>query len=239
MAETRTALVTGANRGIGLEIARELARLGVLTAIGSRDKAKGEAAAAQMMAEGLEPAVVELDVTNGESVQAAVAETRHLFGRIDILVNNAGVLIGSGDGGAPITVANVPIDDVLATFEANTLGPLRMIQAVLPHMREFGYGRIVNMSSTLGQLAEMGGGHIAYKLSKTALNALTRTAAGDIGPGNIKVNSMCPGWVKTDMGGPNAARSVEEGAETAVWLATLDEDGPTGGFFRDKKPIAW
>ncbi|KUO63866.1 MAG: short-chain dehydrogenase [Alphaproteobacteria bacterium BRH_c36] len=239
MAETRTALVTGGNRGIGLEISRQLARLGVLTAIGSRDKAKGEAAASELRAEGLEPAVVELDVTSSESVQAAVAQTCHLFGRIDILVNNAGVLEGSAAAGGATNVANVPIEEVLSTLDANTVGPLRMIQAVLPFMQKEDYGRIVNISSTLGQLAEMGGGYTSYRLSKTALNALTRTAAGDIGPGNIKVNSMCPGWVRTDMGGPNATRSVTEGAETAIWLATLEDDGPTGGFFRDKKPIGW
>ncbi|MBU1211082.1 MAG: SDR family oxidoreductase [Alphaproteobacteria bacterium] len=239
MAETRTALVTGGNRGIGLEISRQLARLGVLTAIGSRDKAKGEAAAAQLRAEGLEPAVVELDVTRSESVEAAVAQTCHLFGRIDILVNNAGVLQGSTAAAGATNVANVPIEEVLSTLDANTIGPLRMIQAVLPYMQKEGYGRIVNISSTLGQLSEMGGGYTSYRLSKTALNALTRTAAADIGPGNIKVNSMCPGWVRTDMGGPNATRSIEEGAETAIWLATLEDDGPTGGFFRDKKPIGW
>jgi len=239
MAETRTALVTGGNRGIGLEVARQLARLGVLTVIGSRDRANGEAAAAGLVAEGLEPAVVQLDVTNSESVRAAVEETRHLFGRIDILVNNAGMVPGSLEASAASNVGNVRTEDILATFDANTLGPLRMIQAVLPYMRAEGYGRIVNVSSMLGELADMGGAHTAYRISKTALNVLTRTGAADIGAGNIKINSACPGWVKTDMGGANAPRSTAEGAETIVWLATLDDDGPTGGFFRDKKPVAW
>lgn len=239
MAETRTALVTGANRGIGLEIARQLARGGVVTAIGARNRATGEAAAAELIAEGLEPAVVELDVTDAGSVEAAVAQTKHLFGRIDILVNNAGVLQGSAAGAAASSVSSVSVEEVRDTFEVNTIGALRMMQAVLPQMIEEGYGRIVNMSSELGQLSEMGGGFTAYRLSKTALNALTRTAAADIRHSNIKINSMTPGWVKTDMGGPNAVRSVEEGAKTAVWLATLAEDGPTGGFFHDNKPIAW
>jgi NAD(P)-dependent dehydrogenase (short-subunit alcohol dehydrogenase family) len=239
MAETRTALVTGGNRGIGLEIAQQLARQGILTAIGSRDFAKGEAAAAQLIAEGLEPVVVELDVRSGESVHAAVDKTKHLFGRIDILVNNAGILLERGRDGTAGNVIEVSIDKVFENFEVNTVGPLRMIQAVLPGMLEAGYGRIVNLSSGLGQLSEMSGGHTAYRLSKVALNGLTRTAAADIGQGNIKVNTMCPGWVRTDMGGEDATRSVSEGAETAVWLATLSEDGPTGGFFRDKKPIAW
>jgi len=239
MAATRTALVTGGNRGIGLEIARQLSRLGVLTAIGSRDLARGEAAAAELVAEGLEPVVVELDVTDDESVQAAIERIVHLFGSVDILVNNAGLLVGSTEGAAGSSVQSVSIDEVRSTFEANTVGPLRMIQAVLPHMIESGYGRIVNISSDLGQLAEMGGGFTAYRLSKTALNALTRTAAGDLGQGNIKINSMSPGWVKTEMGGPNALRTVEEAAETAIWLATLEDDGPSGGFFYERKPIAW
>lgn len=239
MAETRTALVTGGNRGIGLEIAQQLARQGILTAIGSREFAKGEAAAAQLISEGLEPVVVELDVTSRESVRAAVDKTQHLFGRIDILVNNAGILLERARDGSAGNVIEVSIDTVMKSFEANTVGPLRMIQAVLPGMLEAGYGRIVNLSSGLGQLSDMGGGHTAYRLSKAALNALTRTAAADIGQGNVKVNTMCPGWVRTDMGGEDATRSVSEGAETAVWLATLPEDGPTGGFFRDKKPIAW
>lgn len=239
MTETRAALVTGGNRGIGLEIVRQLARLGILTALGSRDRAKGEEAAAQLTAEGLEPAVVELDVTDGESVKSAVAETCHLFGRIDILVNNAGILLERPSLGTAGGVEEVTIETVLKTFDANTLGPLRMMQAVLPLMREEGYGRIVNLSSGMGQFAEMGAGQTAYRLSKAALNALTRTAAADLGQGNIKINAMCPGWVQTEMGGPGATRPVEEGAETAVWLATLDLDGPTGGLFRDKKAIAW
>ncbi len=239
MADTRTALVTGGNRGLGLEIAQQLARQGILTAIGSRDIAKGEAAAAQLIAEGLEPVVVELDVTSGDSVHAAVDKTRHLFGRIDILVNNAGILLERSRDGTVGNVMEVSIDKVFECFDVNTVGPLRMLQAVLPGMLEEGYGRIVNLSSGYGQLSDMGAGFTAYRLSKAALNALTRTAAADIAQGNIKVNAVCPGWVQTDMGGEDAARSVSEGAETAVWLATLEEEGPTGGFFRDKKQIAW
>ena len=239
MAETRTALVTGGNRGIGFEVAHQLARMGILTAIGSRSLANGEEAAMQLVTEGLEPVVVQLDVTSDESVRAAVNKVNHLFGRIDILVNNAGILLERSSNNTIGSVVDVPIEKVLETFDVNTLGPLRMIQAILPSMLEVGYGRIVNLSSGLGQLSEMGAGHTAYRLSKAALNALTRTAAADIGLGNIKVNTMCPGWVRTDMGGQDAARTVSEGAETAIWLATLPEDGPTGGYFRDKKPIAW
>ncbi|CFX49744.1 Short-chain dehydrogenase [Candidatus Filomicrobium marinum] len=238
MAETRVALVTGANRGIGLEIVRQLGRLGVMPIIASRELDKGKRAAEQLASEGLEPAVVQLDVDDPQSIATGVANAKDLFGRIDILVNNAGILIDGPSSGAP-TVENVPLSIVQQTFTTNIFGPLLMIQAVLPTMKEIGYGRIVNLSSGLGQLSEMGGGYPAYRMSKAALNTLTRTLASDLGHGDIKVNAMCPGWVKTDMGGPEATRSPEEGAETAVWLATLDDSGPTGGFFRDKKQIAW
>lgn len=238
MTDTRVALVTGANRGIGLEIVRGLSRLGVMTALAARDVEAGRAAADALSSEGLEPAPIELDVKDDASVKQAIAETLHLFGRIDILVNNAGVLLDPS-GEEATTVANVPLPLVQETLEINTVGPLRMMQAVLPVMTEAGYGRIVNMSSGLGQLSDMGAGRVAYRMSKTALNALTRTAAAECDSGDIKINAMCPGWVRTNMGGPEATRSVEEGAETALWLATLGEDGPTGGFFRDKQPIAW
>jgi NAD(P)-dependent dehydrogenase (short-subunit alcohol dehydrogenase family) len=238
MAETRVALVTGANRGIGFEVARQLARLGIMTVLGSRSLDKGKAAAEPLAAEGLVAPVVALDVTDQASVRAAVAETMGLFGRIDILVNNAGVMLDRS--GTPNFVAStIEAAVVRATFDVNVLGPLAMSQAVLPIMRDQGYGRIVNVSSGMGQLSEMGAEHPAYRMSKAALNALTRTLAAELGEGAIKVNSMCPGWVKTDLGGSDAPRTVEQGAETAVWLAMLPDDGPSGGFFRDKKPIAW
>ena len=238
MSETRVALVTGANRGIGLETVRQLARQGIMTVLGSRDLASGQRAAEELASEGLEPAPVALDVTDAASVANAVAETLHLFGRLDILVNNAGVLLdpAADEGG---TVAALPVETLIRTLDINTVGAFRMTQAVLPAMTQAGYGRIVNMSSGLGQLSDMEGGRVAYRMSKTALNALTRVTAAETSAFGIKANAMCPGWVRTDMGGPDATRSVEEGAETAVWLAMLSEDGPTGGYFRDKKPIPW
>ncbi len=238
MAETRIALITGANRGIGFEILRQLARRGVVTVLASRDLEKGKAAAATLASEGLDPAVVALDVADGDSVRDGVASVVDLYGRIDVLVNNAGILL---EGFTPedASVFDAPIERVRETLEVNTIGPLRLIQAVVPRMKTQGYGRIVNLSSGAGQLADMEGGYPAYRMSKAALNALTRITAAELGPGDIKINAMCPGWVKTEMGGPNATRTVEKGAETAVWLATLPDDGPTGGFFRDMKPIAW
>jgi NAD(P)-dependent dehydrogenase (short-subunit alcohol dehydrogenase family) len=238
MADTRIALVTGANRGIGLEIVKQLSRVGLMAVLGSRNVAKGREAAAKLASEGLEPPVVALDVTDEGSIRAALDEVMSLFGRIDVLVNNAGIL---REGQTPDVSKVLALSPSLAleTYGTNTLGPLRMIQAVVPVMLKGGYGRVVNLSSGAGQLAEMGGGFPAYRMSKAALNALTRITAAELGPAPIKVNAMCPGWVRTDLGGPNATRSVEQGAETAVWLATLPEAGPTGGFFRDKAPIAW
>lgn len=238
MTDKRVALVTGANRGMGLEIVRQLSRLGLIAVLAARDLEKGKVAAATLAAEELDVPIVALDVTDADSIRAAVAEVRGLFGRIDVLVNNAAIL---KEGLLPedTSVLDVSGDLVNLTFLTNTVGPLRMIQATVPGMRERGYGRIVNLSSGAGQLAEMGSGFPAYRLSKSALNALTRITAAELGAHEIKINSVCPGWVRTDMGGLHATRTVEHGAETAVWLATLPEDGPTGGFFRDMKPIPW
>jgi NAD(P)-dependent dehydrogenase (short-subunit alcohol dehydrogenase family) len=238
MAETRIALVSGANRGIGLEIVRQLARRGTVAVIGARDVAKGQAAAESLAAEGLDAPVVQLDVEDGTSIVDAVAEIVALFGRIDILVNNAAVLI-DGPGGFKSSLFDLKSETARRTFETNVLGPLRLTQAVVPIMQRTGYGRIVNLSSGAGQLSDMRSGFPAYRMSKAALNALTRVTASELASTNIKVNAVCPGWVRTDMGGTEAERPVEIGAETPVWLATLPDDGPTGGFFRDRRPIAW
>ena len=238
MADTRIALVTGANRGIGLEIVRQLSRQGLTAVLASRDLAKGRAAAASLSYAAPEPPVVALYVTEPDSIRSAVAEVLDRYGRIDVLVNNAGIL-KEGFSPQDSSVFDVPVDLVVLTYLTNTVGPLRLIQAVAPGMRERGYGRIVNLSSGAGQLADMGSGFPAYRMSKAALNSVTRLSAAELGAGDIKINAMCPGWVKTAMGGPNATRPVEKGAETAVWLATLPADGPSGGFFRDMKPIPW
>lgn len=235
MPNQRVALVTGANRGIGLEIVRQLAGNGITAILGSRDGAKGEAAAKRI---GLDVPVLALDVTSRKSIDAAIAEIRRRFGRLDVLVNNAAILI-DGPGGFNASLFDATEDVFRRTFETNVLAPLEVTQAALPLMRTGGYGRIVNVSSSAGQLAGMGPGFPIYRMSKAALNAMTIILAHELGRGNFKVNAADPGWVRTDMGGANAERSVEKGAETPVWLATLPDDGPTGGFFRDKKPIAW
>jgi NAD(P)-dependent dehydrogenase (short-subunit alcohol dehydrogenase family) len=238
MAETRVALVSGANRGIGLEIVRQLSRLGVVAVIGARDLEKGRAAADKLTTEGLEVPAVALDVTSPDSCKAAIEEVKKLLGRCDILVNNAGILIDEPPG-FDSSLFDLKSETALKTYETNVLGPVRLTQACVPLMREQNYGRIVNVSSGAGQLSDMSKGFPAYRMSKSALNALTRITAAEVSGTNIKVNAVCPGWVMTDMGGPNATRTVEQGASCPVWLATLPDNGPSGGFFRDNKPIAW
>ena len=172
-----------------------------------------------------------LDVRDPDSVGAAIAGIEANPGSLDVLVNNAGIY------GVPTGAADYDLDEAHEVFETNVFGPWRLIQASLPLLRSSASPRIVNVSSGAGQLAEMGGGHAAYRLSKAALNALTRTLAAD--EPQISVNSICPGWVRTDMGGSSAPRSVEDGADTAVWLATMADDVPSGGFFRNREPIPW
>ena len=176
---------------------------------------------------------VELDVTDDQSVGAAIAGIESGPGSLDVLVNNAAIY------GEPAAAADYDLGLAHEVFETNVFGPWRVIQAALPLLRDSGSPRIVNLSSGDGQLAEMGGGRAAYRLSKTALNALTRTLAADERGSGLLVNAICPGWVRTDMGGESAPRSVAEGADTAVWLANLPDDGPSGGFFRNREPIDW
>jgi NAD(P)-dependent dehydrogenase (short-subunit alcohol dehydrogenase family) len=228
--DKRIAVVTGANRGIGLEICRQLARAGMHVILTARDEAKGKAAAKKLGVESHQ-----LDVDSDESVKAFARWIKDTHGRCDVLINNAGVMLDPRGS----RVLDSKIETYRDTLETNLIGPLRMIQAIAPLMKKQGYGRIVNMSSGQGQLSDMGVGTPAYRVSKTALNALTRTTAADLHGTGILANAMCPGWVRTDMGGSGAPRSVEQGADTALWLATLPDNGPTGGYFRDRKPIPW
>src|SRR3954469_12406122 len=234
-AVARIALVSGGNRGIGLEICRQLAKHGVSVVLTARDATKGKAAVKALADEGLQADFQRLDVTSCRSIRSCVAAVAERHGRIDVLVNNAGVLLDSRGS----RFLDTPLESYRDTLEANLFGPLQLAQAVVPLMKANRYGRIVNLSSGLGQLSEMSSGTPAYRISKTALNALTRILAAEYRESNILVNSMCPGWVRTRMGGEGAPRTPEQAAETAVWLATLPGDGPTGGFFRDRQPIAW
>jgi NAD(P)-dependent dehydrogenase (short-subunit alcohol dehydrogenase family) len=226
----RVALVTGANRGIGHEVVRQLATKGLSTILAARDSDKAEAAAHALAAAGLPVTGRQLDVTDQGGVDALAKG----LDRLDVLVNNAGIYLDED-----VAAVDPDLDRIRMTLETNLFGAWRTTVALLPQMRAGGYGRIVNVSSGAGQLADMWGSSPGYRVSKTALNAVTRMLAYELADTNILVNSVCPGWVRTDMGGRGASRSVEEGADTAVWLATLPDDGPSGGFFRDRKPIPW
>ncbi len=230
----KVTLVTGANRGIGLGVVRGLARLGFTVLLGSRDAEKGKQSAAPLIGEGLKVIPVRLDVTDQESVEALRLWAEERFGKLDVLVNNAGVLYDSWQ-----RAADADLKVVRVAFETNTLGPWRVCAALLPLLRRSEHGRVVNVSSESGSLAGMGGGTPAYAVSKAALNALTRMLADELRGDRILVNSVCPGWVATEMGGRDAPRTVEEGAAGVVWAATLPDTGPTGGFFRDGEPLPW
>jgi NAD(P)-dependent dehydrogenase (short-subunit alcohol dehydrogenase family) len=221
------AVVTGGNRGIGLEVCRQLAALGYTVVLTARDLAKARAAAqGQLLA-------CELDVADEESVRAAADWVRAELGRCDVLVNNAA---SHYDPGARAVTADLGI--VTEALDTNLLGAWRTTQAFLPLLRESRHGRIVNVSSEGGSLASMGAGAPAYSVSKAALNALTRILAAELRSARILVNAVCPGWTATDMGG-HAGRPVEDGAASVVWAVTLPDDGPTGGFYRDGRPLRW
>ncbi|MGB0431061.1 MAG: SDR family oxidoreductase [Bacteroidia bacterium] len=227
------ALVTGANKGIGLETVKQLANQGHMVYLGSRDLEKGIKAKAQIHnSENIE--VIQLDVTNEESMVKAVKKIVTDKGRIDILVNNAAINYDTYHN-----AINADLNNVRETFEANIFGAWRMIQEVLQLMQVSGFGRIVNVSSGLGSIASMNTGSPGYSISKTALNVLTIQFAQLIGDQDILINSVSPGWVRTDMGGYNADRSVEEGAKGIVSAALLPKGGPSGKFFRDGEEIEY
>lgn len=264
-------LVTGANRGIGKEICRQLALMGHQVIMGSRNLDKGIEASGEMKGN---IKVQQCDVTSDESIAGLFEIVKSTYGRLDVLINNAGLgaaefqkrdsglarvkdLVESGIPGirkltrvmTPVlrntgiiskkeNPANVPIENVKQIMETNFYGPWRMIQTFLPLLEKSNDGRIINMSSGMGELNSLKGDYPAYRISKSSLNALTMMFANELKSRGINVNAMCPGWVKTDMGGPDAPRTVEQGADTAVWLATADQI-PTGQFFRDRSRIDW
>jgi NAD(P)-dependent dehydrogenase (short-subunit alcohol dehydrogenase family) len=226
-------LVTGANRGIGVEVCRQLGQHGYAVVLGSRDRERGEVAAARLRGEGLDVGACQLDVANEASVAAAAERIRREHGRLYAVVNNAAILYDTWQRGI-----DADLDEVREAFETNVLGAWRVIQATLPLLRASRRGRIVNVSSGAGALTDMGGGTPAYRTSKAALNALTRVLAAELRADRILVNAICPGWVATDMGGAGG-RPVSDGAAGIVWAVQLPDDGPTSGFFRDGRPIAW
>jgi NAD(P)-dependent dehydrogenase (short-subunit alcohol dehydrogenase family) len=229
------ALVTGANRGIGFEICRQLAKLGIRTVLTSRDQQKGNEATKILQKEGLPVTFCDLDVTDEVSVADAKVFVQRAYDRLDILINNAGIYPDDG-----ISALKLDIKTLRETIEVNTLGMFAMCKAMIPLMIEQKYGRIVNLSSGYGNIHEMSGYSVAYKISKASVNAMTRVFADELRAyPNIKVNAMDPGWVNTDMGGKHAPRTPEQAAQTAIYLATLDDDGVTDGYFYDKQQLAW
>lgn len=234
--ESSIALVTGANKGIGFEIARELARRGFRVLLGTRDARRGAEAASALALEGGAVESVALDVSRTDSVSAAAAEVQRRWERVDVLVNNAGVLL---DRQQP--PSQTPPDLLRATFETNLIGVLQTTATFRPLLLASGKARVINLSSGGGQLQAMSGSiwAPAYQISKTALNALTCLLAGEFKPLDIPVNAVCPGWCRTDMGGTGAPRTAAEGAATAVWLATEAPRELTGRFFQDQREIPW
>jgi len=222
---------------MGRETCRALAQRGYRVVLTSRDVPQGNAAAEALRKQGLDVQARALDVRDAQSIAVLARAVESEFGGADVLVNNAGVYLD-----ADTSVLDVTMDIVRTTIETNLYGPLQLCQAVVPGMLERGYGRIVNVSSGLGQLSHMKDFAPSYSMSKAALNALTRLVADavrDAGGRDILVNAVDPGWVRTDMGGRGAPRSPEQGVDTTIWLATLPSDGPTGGFFHDRRPVSW
>ena len=229
------ALVTGANRGLGRETARQLSARGYTVILAARDEAKARAAAEELSAEGGEVRPLALDVSDPAGVDAAAARVAADPGQLDVLVNNAG--IGSDFGVAGV---EPDFDAIQCALDTNFFGAYRLTVALLPLLRHSAHPRIVNVSSGMGGVAEMGGWSPGYRVSKASLNAMTRILATELKDDRFLVNSACPGFVATDMGGPlGAQKPVEDGAAGIVWLATLPDDGPTGGFFRDGRPVAF
>jgi NAD(P)-dependent dehydrogenase (short-subunit alcohol dehydrogenase family) len=234
MSTPRTALVTGGNRGIGLAVCEGLVDRGLHVVLGSRDEANGEAAARPLRANGGTVRVEPLDVAEPDSIRACHDRLAADDVTVDVLVNNAGIYPEND-------ALDATIDQLDRAWTVNARGPWLLVKAFVPGMIERGYGRVVNMSSGSGSFGEgLDPEHAAYAASKSALNALTMTLDDAVPNGpDVKANAMCPGWVHTRMGGEQAPRTPEEGADTALWLATLPPDGPSGGFFRDRDRIPW
>lgn len=247
MAE-KVAFITGGNRGIGFQTALDLKGPGVKVVIGSRDLAQGEKAVEKLRAQGVDADVLKFDITKAEDHQAAFDYFNSKYGRLDILVNNAGVAAGTFPGTGPEhRAADVPIDLLHRVFETNFFSQVALTEALLPLIKKSSAGRIVNLSSILGSLTLhadpkspiYNAKSFAYDASKTALNAFTVHLAYELRGTNVKVNSAHPGWVKTDMGGEQAPMEITEGAKTSVELATLPDNGPSGGYFHAGKPLPW
>lgn len=232
--KSRVALITGANRGMGLETCRQLLARGLRVVVTGRDEHAVQRALDGLGANETDAMAVPMDVTDRRSIEAAHELVVERFGTVDVVVNNAAVLVYEDDD-----VLSIPAEGFRETFDTNVLGVVEVCRVFVPPMAERRYGRVVNVSSGAGQLSSMSTYAPAYSISKAALNAFTRILAETYRRSGVLANAVDPGWVRTDMGGPSAPRSLQQGVETTVWLATLPDSGPTGGFFRDRRPIPW
>lgn len=244
MTERKIALITGANKGIGLETARQLAEQNIIVLIGARDLKKGEGAAKQLRDEDFEAHPIQIDVDDTESIGKAAAQVEREYGRLDILINNAGVMLDDSKK----KVSEQSLEIWRQTFDTNLFGLIATTQAFLPLLRKSKAGRIVNLSSILGSItyhATPGAPTYdfkvapAYDVSKAAVNAYTVHLAYELKDSKIKVNAAHPGWVKTDMGGQGANMEIIDGAKTSVALATIDENGPNGAYLHMGQPLPW
>ncbi len=235
MTTEKIALVTGANKGIGLEIVRQLAKAGFQVFLTARDRQRGEEASKTLQQDGLSVEFLQLDVADETSIDKLAKELPSQIEHLDVLVNNAGIYLDASNA----SVLEVEPTLILQTLQTNTLGPLRLTQKLVPLLAKSNAGKVINVSSGGGQLTDMSDWAPAYSLSKTALNAVTGMMAAALRDKHIVVNSICPGWVCTDMGGSGASRSVQQGADTVTWLATEAPSDLTGKFLRDQKVIPW
>lgn len=232
--QEKVVLVTGANRGIGYEVCRQLLNLGYKVIVTSRNSDKGLEAKNKLESEGLKPDFIKLDMLDEADISCALRYVHEHYGRLDVLVNNAGIFVDRDR-----EAINIDPEVIKRTLDVNLFGVLKLTQKFIPLMKKNNFGHVINVSSNLGALSKMAGNQPAYRISKTALNALTLILAAELKGTNIMVNAMSPGWVRTDMGGYNANRSVEKGAETIVWLASQERGFASGRFFMDKEPIEW
>lgn len=227
-------LVTGANRGIGFETAKQLAERGSYIIVAARAESKAQEAAEKIQAHGGQATFLSLDVSSSNSIHQAASQFASITDHLDVLINNAGIYPDEG-----VSILTLQRRQMIETFQTNTFGPLEVTQAFVPYLRKAVAARVINVSSGYGQLDGLSPTVPSYCLSKLALNGLTIMLAQALQSDHIAVNSMCPGWVRTEMGGPNATRSVPEGADTAVWLAGEASHELTGKFFRNREEIPW
>ena len=236
MDPNKIALVTGGNRGLGLETCRSLANLGYRVLMGCRDLDAGIEALLSLDNDRIN--AVQLDVSSKQDIDNLVQLIETQYGKLDVLINNAGVLLDAKLG-EPASIVDADVDVVMQSLRINTVAPIAIINAMLPLMEAVDDARIVNISSGMGQLSDMGSQYAGYRISKAALNAATLIFAAELDPSKFKINAVCPGWVRTDMGTENADLSVEEGVDTAVWLATSADAQQTGGYYRNRELIDW